>query len=391
MKFGPGKTNQFVLIETRRDFLMWNMQDESIFSKMSKENVLAIDWISSDRMVYLEQADRSLKILNLELNIEVNTKQNNDFNTTQSNTNFYEDLLTKIEEVRINDESNEPSDSEDKMKLKLLEDIQEVLLKYNRKSDFIFMLLLQSMITKNSSFTGSWLLEGLLSDDERIKCGIKNRIDRLKQITSQVSNAMISEKILRRWAQLSIIFGLTDQTLEYLLSSTGNTFNEDSLRGLLLVMLKDNAANKDLIRNHVKLICAQFLSRNQLLDAVEYLSMTDCLEDAINYLLDQEQFQLAHLLCASHDLEKTQIHSKWTKKLILNGDYDQAAFYNLFYDDINTFVDLSLASGNIIQILLADYFFKFNLDAKTVELINQKLKALYSENCVQVKLQLLIQ
>ena len=96
---------------------------------------------------------------------------------------------------------------------------------------------------KNSSFTGSWLLEGLLSDDERIKCGIKNRIDRLKQITSQVSNAMISEKILRRWAQLSIIFGLTDQTLEYLLSSTGNTFNEDSLRGLLLVMLKDNAAN----------------------------------------------------------------------------------------------------------------------------------------------------
>ena len=45
MKFGPGKTNQFVLIETRRDFLMWNMQDESIFSKMPKENVLAIDWI----------------------------------------------------------------------------------------------------------------------------------------------------------------------------------------------------------------------------------------------------------------------------------------------------------------------------------------------------------
>ena len=86
-------------------------------------------------------------------------------------------------------------------------------------------------------------------------------------------------------------------------------------------------------------------SRNQLLDAVEYLSMTDCLEDAINYLLDQEQFQLAHLLCASHDLEKTQIHSKWTKKLILNGDYDQAAFYNLFFNDINTFVDLSLASG----------------------------------------------
>ena len=73
--------------------------------------------------------------------------------------------------------------------------------------------------------------------------------------------------------------------------------------------------------------------------------MTDCLEDAINYLLDQEQFQLAHLLCASHDLEKTQIHSKWTKKLILNGDYDQAAFYNLFFNDINTFVDLSLASG----------------------------------------------
>lgn len=55
MKFGPGKTNQFVLIETRRDFLMWNMQDESIFSKMPKENVLAIDWISSDRMVFLEQ------------------------------------------------------------------------------------------------------------------------------------------------------------------------------------------------------------------------------------------------------------------------------------------------------------------------------------------------
>ena len=54
---------------------------------------------------------------------------------------------------------------------------------------------------------------------------------------------MISEKILRRWAQLSIIFGLTDQTLEYLLSSNGNTFNEDSLRGLLLVMLKDNATN----------------------------------------------------------------------------------------------------------------------------------------------------
>lgn len=134
--------------------------------------------------------------------------------------------------------------------------------------------------------------------------------------------------------------------------------------------------------------------------------MTDCLEDAINYLLDQEQFQLAHLLCASHDLEKTQIHSKWTKKLILNGDYDQAAFYNLFFNDINTFVDLSLASGihmpsnvhflnyfsgNIIQILLADYFFKFNLDAKTVELINQKLKALYSEDCVPTKLQLFIQ
>ena len=73
--------------------------------------------------------------------------------------------------------------------------------------------------------------------------------------------------------------------------------------------------------------------------------MTDCLEDAINYLLDQEQFQLAHLLCASHNLEKTQIHSKWTKKLILNGDYNQAAFYNLFFNDINTFVDLSLASG----------------------------------------------
>ena len=101
------------------------------------------------RSSYIQcKADRSLKILNLELNIEVNTKQNTDFNTTQSNTNFYEDLLTKIEEVRINDENNEPSDSEDKMKLKLLEDIQEVLLKYNRKSDFIFMLLLQSMITK---------------------------------------------------------------------------------------------------------------------------------------------------------------------------------------------------------------------------------------------------
>ena len=51
---------------------------------------------------------------------------------------------------------------------------------------------------------------------------------------------------MRRWAQLSIIFGLTDQTLEYLLSSNGNTFNEDSLRGLLLVTLKDNAANVSL-------------------------------------------------------------------------------------------------------------------------------------------------
>ena len=46
---------------------------------------------------------------------------------------------------------------------------------------------------------------------------------------------------------------------------------------------------------------------------------------------------------------------------------------------------------NIIQILLADYFFKFNLDAKTVELINQKLKALYSDDCVPTKLQLFIQ
>lgn len=392
MKFGPGKTNQFVLIETRRDFLMWNMQDESIFSKMPKENVLAIDWISSDRMVFLEQADRSLKILNLELNIEVNTNQNTNMDIKKPHISFYEDILSEIEEVKIHEKDNEESsDLENISKIQLLENLQEILLKHNRKSDFILMLLLQSMINKNSSFTGNWLLEGLLSDNERIKCGIKNRIDRLKQITSQVSNPIISEKILRRWAQLSIIFGLTDQTLEYLLSSNGNTFNEDSLRGLLLLMLKDNATNKDLIRNHVKLISAQFLSRNQLLDAVEYLSMTDCLEDAINYLLDQEQFQLAHLLCASHDLEKTQIHSKWTKKLILNGDYDQAAFYNLFFNDINTFVDLSLASGNIIQILLADYFFKFNLDAKTVELVNQKLKALYSEDCVPTKLQLFIQ
>ena len=85
--------------------------------------------------------------------------------------------------------------------------------------------------------------------------------------------------------------------------------------------------------------------------------MTDCLEDAINYLLDQEQFQLAHLLCASHDLEKTQIHSKWTKKLILNGYYDQAAFYNLFFNDINTFVDLSLASGKHPR--PTDYFNQF--------------------------------
>ena len=47
--------------------------------------------------------------------------------------------------------------------------------------------------------------------------------------------------------------------------------------------------------------------------------------------------------------------------------------------------------GKIIQIRLADNFFKFNLDAKTVELINQKLKVLYSENCVQLKMQLFIQ
>ena len=173
MKFGPGKTNQFVLIETRRDFLMWNMQDESIFSKMPKENVLAIDWISSDRMVFLEQeqgysdfdryriwpltncpnnrneADRSLKILNLELNIEVNTNQNTSIDRNQSHASFYEDLLSKIEELKTNDvENEESSDSEEFMKTKLLENLQEVLLKHNRKSDFIFMLLLQSMITK---------------------------------------------------------------------------------------------------------------------------------------------------------------------------------------------------------------------------------------------------
>ena len=185
MKFGPGKTNQFVLIETRRDFLMWNMQDESIFSKMPKENVLAIDWISSDRMVFLEQeqgysdslnwaipygtasdltagdlsetrtpnnpsqADRSLKILNLELNIEVNTNQNTSMDSKKSDASFHEDLLSKIEELKTNDiESKESSDLEEFTKTKLLENLQEVLLKHNRKSDFIFMLLLQSMITK---------------------------------------------------------------------------------------------------------------------------------------------------------------------------------------------------------------------------------------------------
>ena len=92
------------------------------------------------------QADRSLKILNLELNVEVNT--NSSVNNSQSHTNFYEDLLTKIEEAKINDETNESKDSEDSSKLELLEALQEILLKYNRKSDFIFMLLLQSMITK---------------------------------------------------------------------------------------------------------------------------------------------------------------------------------------------------------------------------------------------------
>lgn len=95
------------------------------------------------------QADRSLKILNLELNIEVNTNQKTSTDRDQSQASFHEDLLSKIEELKTNDvENEESSDSEEFMKTKLLENLQEVLLKHNRKSDFIFMLLLQSMITK---------------------------------------------------------------------------------------------------------------------------------------------------------------------------------------------------------------------------------------------------
>ena len=103
-------------------------------------------WLESPNIQ--SQADRSLKILNLELNVEVNTNQNSAVNNSQSHTNFYEDLLTKIEETKLQGEANESKDSEDGSKLKLLENLQEILLKYNRKSDFIFMLLLQSMITK---------------------------------------------------------------------------------------------------------------------------------------------------------------------------------------------------------------------------------------------------
>ena len=74
----------------------------------------------------------------------------------QSDASFYEDLLSKIEELKMNDEENEKSsDSEEISKTKLLENLQEILLKHNRKSDFIFMLLLQSMITKVFSASGS--------------------------------------------------------------------------------------------------------------------------------------------------------------------------------------------------------------------------------------------
>ena len=85
--------------------------------------------------------------MNLELNIEVNTNQNAGIDSNQSHASFYEDLLSKIEELKIN-ENEESSDAEDISKTKLLESLQEILLKHNRKSDFIFMLLLQSMITK---------------------------------------------------------------------------------------------------------------------------------------------------------------------------------------------------------------------------------------------------
>ena len=96
-----------------------------------------------------KQADRSLKILNLELHIEMNTNQNTSTDRDQSHASFHEDLLSKIEELKTNDvEIEKSSDSEEFMKTKLLENLQEVLLKHNRKSDFIFMLLLQSMITK---------------------------------------------------------------------------------------------------------------------------------------------------------------------------------------------------------------------------------------------------
>ena len=79
----------------------------------------------------------------------MNTNQNTSMDRNQSHASFYEDLLSKIEELKKNDLENEKSsESEEISKTKLLENLQEILLKHNRKSDFIFMLLLQSMITK---------------------------------------------------------------------------------------------------------------------------------------------------------------------------------------------------------------------------------------------------
>ena len=85
---------------------------------------------------------------------------------------------------------------------------------------------------------------GLASPEkERIAINIEGKLERLSLlIKKQPSNSTLSVKNERRLTQLLTIFGKGDLSLPILLGSSSEepNFMENSLRGLIYVMLKDD-------------------------------------------------------------------------------------------------------------------------------------------------------
>lgn len=231
LQFAPGKGNTLLLVSTERELAVWDVREVALLSRIKKKamEIVSADWVSSDQLA-ASMMDASIRVFSFNFHLEsMSCHPVNSSRQKESPKKALEDMLTILNQPSINGN---------------LVKIEKHFQTFGNETGLRFSLLLRACFEMKWCRIDSWLLGGMANPNKsRIALTLESRLDRLSTIMKRnESTEAQTLKNERRLSQLMTIFGKGHLALPILLGTNceQHNFMENSLRGLVLIMLQDD-------------------------------------------------------------------------------------------------------------------------------------------------------